>query len=392
MNETKATRYQRLRRRAAVAGVGTGATMLAAVALTPVSRWLATWAMAFGRGLPATLQALIGTVVFVLLLVVACELAVLPAALYASLHPDGQLDATRGTVDVEDVLAAQAQAGLVAISAAVLAALAVRAAAALVGAWWWLLAGALLAAVQATALRGAPALLARLAGTRPLQRPALAARLADLATRAHVPVTAIAEWRVDDSAKTSALVTGVGRTRRVLVASTLARDWSDDEIAVVVAHELAHHAYGDLWRTLALDAVILSVALAAAAVVLGALAGTLALAGPGDLAALPLLALVAGVVWLAATPVRHAQSRHQERRADRFALVITGRADAFGAAVRRLGASHLAEERPSLITRWFSHRHPSVAERLALADAYRRIKVASDTTGTDELPLAADPS
>jgi hypothetical protein len=40
--------------------------------------------------------------------------------------------------------------------------------------------------------------------------------------------------------------------------------------------------------------------------------------------------------------------------------------------VRRLGAKHLAEERPSTLTRWLYHRHPPVADRLALAERYRQ--------------------
>src|SRR5260221_2075154 len=100
----------------------------------------------------------------------------------------------------------------------------------------------------------------------------------------------------------------------------------------------------------------------------------LALRGPGALAALPLSGLVTGGVWLMSTPARHALSREQERSADRFALSLTGGADAFGAAIRRLSARHLAEERPSTLTRWLFHRHPSVAERLALAETFRRAR------------------
>jgi STE24 endopeptidase len=91
------------------------------------------------------------------------------------------------------------------------------------------------------------------------------------------------------------------------------------------------------------------------------------------LAALPALALVAGLIWLAATPLRHAQSRRHERRADAFALALTGGVDAFDAAIRRLGARHLADERPSAITRWLFYRHPSVGERLEYARAYREM-------------------
>ena len=122
---------------------------------------------------------------------------------------------------------------------------------------------------------------------------------------------------------------------------------------------------------LGLSAVILVSALWGADALLDLAAGRLGLAGPADLAALPLIALAAGVVWLALTPVRHAQSRRHERAADRFALTLTGADDAFGAAIRRLGSHHLAEERPSLLTRWLYHRHPSVEERLAAAVAFR---------------------
>ena len=58
--------------------------------------------------------------------------------------------------------------------------------------------------------------------------------------------------------------------------------------------------------------------------------------------------------------------------ADAFALELTGRADAFQAAIRRLAAQHLAEERPSRLTRWLFHRHPSAAERLRLAESFER--------------------
>jgi Zn-dependent protease with chaperone function len=203
-------------------------------------------------------------------------------------------------------------------------------------------------------------------GSQAIVRPGLRSRLAELAGRARVPVAGIDEWRTDEPTAT-AFVAGLGRTRRVFVSSQLARDWSDDEIAVVVAHELAHHAHRDLWRALVLDVGVLLAGLWAADAILAWSASSLGLRGPSDLAALPLLALVGGGVWLAATPIRHAQSRRQERRADRFALALTGSVDAFAAAIRRLGDRHLAEERPSRLTQWLYYRHPSVAERLALA-------------------------
>ncbi|MFI5178304.1 MAG: M48 family metalloprotease [Vicinamibacterales bacterium] len=370
MNETKASRYQRLRRRAQAAGLLSGGVMLAALAFAPAGRRLAGWAAEPVRGLAGPVGTGVGLVLFVILLVVLWEIAALPAMLYLGLRVDGRLNGDPPAVD--EVLAAQGHATLVALPVALVVALTLELSVRLAGAYWWLAAGVLLAIGLGAALHGAPAVLARLANAAPVSRPGLAARLAELAGQARVPVAGIDEWRTGEGGRTTALVTGIGRTRRIFISSDLVRDWSDTEIAVVVAHELAHHAYHDLLRTLAVDAFVLSAALGASAAVVRFAPAV----GPlEDLATLPLVALVAGGVWLAATPLRHAQSRRHERRADLFARVVTGGSGAFSAAIRRLGARHLAEERPSAVTRWLFHRHPTVAERLAMAEAYRQLKV-----------------
>ena len=194
----------------------------------------------------------------------------------------------------------------------------------------------------------------------------------DRSRRAGVPILGLYEWRTGESTRATALVTGFGQTRRAVLALDAVRDWTDDEIEVVLAHELAHHKHYDLWRSLVLDALVLTMALWVADGAVQSSAAVLGLAGPSDLAALPLLALVVCGVWIGVTPIRHAQSRRHERRADRFALTLTGGVDAFSTAVRRLGARHLHEERPSALTRWLYHRHPSVEERLALARSFRQ--------------------
>jgi len=71
MNESKATRYQRLRRRASTAGSSLAVAMLAALALTPAGRFLRDWAWQFASGLSpftATAVALCVFPILVLLL------------------------------------------------------------------------------------------------------------------------------------------------------------------------------------------------------------------------------------------------------------------------------------------------------------------------------------
>jgi STE24 endopeptidase len=85
---------------------------------------------------------------------------------------------------------------------------------------------------------------------------------------------------------------------------------------------------------------------------------------------MPLMLLGAGTLSLLMMPIANAISRQNERKADRFALQLTGRPDAFISAMRRLGAQNLAEERPSALVRVLFYTHPPLDERVAMARAF----------------------
>ena len=252
------------------------------------------------------------------------------------------------------------------------AALAVYGAIAVAPAWWWAIAAALFALAAIVLSRLAPVVLLPLFYRfRPLEREALRERLLTLSSRAGVPVIGAFEWRLGDrTTRANAALVGMGRSRRILVSDTLLTRYSDDEIEVVLAHELAHHVYHDLWTALALETVIVAAALCGAHAAATLLAGRLSLSGPSDLTALPVLVLAGGGVSLLLTPLATYWSRHNERRADRFALALTQRPAAFESAMRRLGAQNLAEERPSDPVVWFFHTHPTIDERIAAARAF----------------------
>ena len=95
--------------------------------------------------------------------------------------------------------------------------------------------------------------------------------------------------------------------------------------------------------------------------------GHFGMAGKDDLAGLPLLVLAGGSVSLALLPLVNALSRAHERRADLYALEMTGNAQAFASAMRRLATQNLAEERPSRLVEVLFYSHPPVADRLAVA-------------------------
>jgi STE24 endopeptidase len=96
---------------------------------------------------------------------------------------------------------------------------------------------------------------------------------------------------------------GIGRTRRILVSDTLLAGHSDDEIEAVFAHELAHHVYGDIWSSLAIEAARVALGCYLADAVLTTLPATFGLEGKADIAGLPLVVLAGGAVSVVIKPI-----------------------------------------------------------------------------------------
>jgi STE24 endopeptidase len=176
----------------------------------------------------------------------------------------------------------------------------------------------------------------------------------------------------DRTRKANAALTGIGRTRRILVSDTLLADHSDEEIEVILAHELAHHVYRDIWKGIAFEVGLIVLGFYFADRVLMVFAGSFGLTGKSDIAALPLLLLAAGAVSLGVVPVANAVSRSHERRADRYALEMTGNVHAFVTAMKRLGATNLAEARPSRLVEVLFYTHPPIDDRIAAAHDWAR--------------------
>ena len=350
MNETKSARYHRSRRRAGALAVAWSAVLLAAMLWWRPS--LPLWG-------------------YVLLLAVLNELVALPLALYRTFSLDRRYGLS--TESLSSWLTDHLKASGLATGAGLVAAELVYAMIRRSPQYWWT--GATIAGVAVALLlaRLAPVILLPLFYKfTPLNRPELTERLLRLSDRAGVRVLGVYEWALGaKTRRANAALVGAGGTRRILLSDTLLAEYTDDEIEVVLAHELAHHVHGDIPKALALEFVLLAAAFYTAAVALNVSWQPLGLTGPEDVRGLPVVLLAIGAVTLAATPFVYALSRRNERRADRFALSLTAQCDAFVSAMRRLGSQNLLEENPSRTTVWLFHTHPPIEERVAAARVSR---------------------
>jgi STE24 endopeptidase len=239
-------------------------------------------------------------------------------------------------------------------------------------AYWWLTAALGAAALMVGLTQVMPIVVLPLFyRVKPLEKASLRARLVALADRAGARVLGAYEWGLGGrTKKANAALAGIGATRRILVSDTMLAEYSDEEIEVVLAHELAHHVHGDIWKGLLFESALIVCGFYLSARVLAWLSRPLGLRSVTDVAGLPLLLLTAGAVSLVMVPVAHALSRAYERKADRFALDLTRNPAAFISAMRRLGAQNLAEEDPSPLVQWLFYTHPPLRERIAAAQAF----------------------
>jgi STE24 endopeptidase len=372
LNEDKSTRYHRLRRRADLLGTAAAGLLLSALLLSGGAHRLREVAAAIAQWVPGGLEEGMTVMVVTIMLVVVMQIVEFPFAFYQGHLLEHHYGLS--TQSTAHWLADQAKGvalGIVlAVAGTAVIYVALRESP---GHWWW---------ISATVFALATIVLARLAPVlllpifykfKPLDRPALVERLVGLAARARTDVVGVFEWVLSGhTKKANAALAGLGRTRRILLSDTLLADYSEDEIEVILAHELAHHVHRDLWRGIAVQSAILAGGFFVSNIVLRAVAGPLALRGISDPAGLPVLLLCGGLWSLLAMPLANAMSRAQERAADRYALAATRNADAFVTAMKRLSQQNLAEEYPSPIVRWLFYSHPPIRERIDAARAFAR--------------------
>jgi STE24 endopeptidase len=367
MNEDRSSRYQRLKRQADVASLAWSVLLLAGLMLSGGSVALREWAQSAASAVPPGWSDVVLVALYVSAVATLNEIGGLPLAFYSGFFLERRYGLSNEpfTAWGRD----QAKSFALGVTLAIGAASIVYACIWTFEAAWWAPAGAVFALVIVGLANLAPVVLLPLFYTiKPLEREALRTRLMALADRAGARVLGAYEWGLGEKTKkANAALAGLAGTRRILVSDTMLAEYTDDEIEVVLAHELAHHVHGDIWKGLAFESLLILAGFWAAAEALAAAAGPLGFNGPADLAGLPVLLLAAGAVSLAMVPAAHALSRAHERSADRFALRLTNNPGAFVSAMKRLAAQNLAEEQPSKLTEWLFYSHPPVRERIAAA-------------------------
>ncbi len=201
----------------------------------------------------------------------------------------------------------------------------------------------------------------------------LVKRLTTLAEHANTQIKGIFKFDISQRSKAAnAALTGLGNTRRIILGDTLLDEFSVDEIETVIAHELGHHVHNDIPIGIAIESVSTLGGFYLASLALSWGVSYFRLAGTSDISAFPLFLLVMAVYGLITMPLGNAFSRWRERRADDYALRVTGKGQAFADAMTRLANQNLADANPDPWVEWLLYSHPALSKRIKMATTFNK--------------------
>jgi Zn-dependent protease with chaperone function len=170
----------------------------------------------------------------------------------------------------------------------------------------------------------------------------------------------------DLTTQANAFAAGLGPTTRVVIFDTLLDGrFSRGEIRVVLAHEFGHVARGHLWKGIGWAALFAFPFVFAVAQI------TRRRGGLGDPGVLPYGVLVLVLLQVAFTPAQNVVSRHTEAEADWVALETTRDPAAARGLFERFSETSLAEPNPPTWSYIFFETHPTLMQRIAMAEAWK---------------------
>jgi STE24 endopeptidase len=168
-----------------------------------------------------------------------------------------------------------------------------------------------------------------------------------------------------DTTAPNAEAAGLGPSTRVILWDTLLDGrFGDDEVRFVLAHELGHVSRSHIWKSIGWYALF---AFPGAFLIARA---TRRRGGMRSPEAVPLSLLVLVTLSFLALPLQNVIIRHLEREADWVALETTEDPAAARALFHRFTTTALADPSPPTWSYVLRQTHPTIAQRIAMAEAW----------------------
>jgi STE24 endopeptidase len=236
--------------------------------------------------------------------------------------------------------------------------------------WFWLGCGVLIYSVLLAQI--APVLILPLFYKfKPLENESVKNRVLNLCDRIGFKVSGVFSFDMSkNTKKANAAFTGLGKTKRIILGDTLLSGFSEDEIETVFAHELGHYKNGHIKKNIFFSVISTFTGLFIISTIYKISVTSFGFTSIYQLGALPLLAIISGILGTLTKPIGSYISRKFEFEADKFALTTTRNFDSFKSTMEKLAFQNLSDDEPNKFVEFWFHSHPSVKRRIEQAEKY----------------------
>lgn len=209
----------------------------------------------------------------------------------------------------------------------------------------------------------------------PLDDEELKSRIRNLAVKVGIKIENVFTFNMSkNTKKANAALTGLGRTKRIILGDTLLSNYSKDEIETVLAHELGHYKHKHLLKNILFGTASSFLTFFIISVLYKNSIHWFSFISITQIAALPLLSLWAMIIGLIQSPIGNILSRKYEYQADRYAIESTRKPKSFINTLEKLTDQNLGDREPHPFVEWFFYSHPSIKNRINAINNFAKEK------------------
>lgn len=178
-------------------------------------------------------------------------------------------------------------------------------------------------------------------------------------------------YMVDKSRDTktmNAYMTGIYKSKRIVLWDTTINNLSESEVLSVTAHEIGHYVKWHIWKNIIIGSLgsllIAYLVYKMSNWILDLSYGAFGFRNIYNYASLPLLIFVLNLFTFFGNPISNYISRYFEIEADRYEISLTKDRDSAVTAMEKLYKQSLGIPRPSKIYKLWYYSHPPLEERV----------------------------
>ncbi|MCY3412363.1 MAG: M48 family metalloprotease [Candidatus Heimdallarchaeota archaeon] len=202
----------------------------------------------------------------------------------------------------------------------------------------------------------------------PFPKGELREKMENLANSMGIKFKDIYLWSLSDATKkVNAAVMGFGSSIRIVLGDTLVKEFRDDEIEIVMCHEIAHQKHRDIYRQFIFNGIISMISFIIIFQASEYFVEVFAYGTFSNPATIPVFVMLFLLIQQCISVLSMSFSRSREKAADLAALQHINNIEIYESAFTRLAKTSMSYPDPSTWEVLFLYSHPPIRDRIAYA-------------------------